>query len=127
MKCNTLAVNTASPTTHNQTTTVPDVADVPTQDRLQELPDVLEFCKANGFPADLVGRWIWIRFDEKPDTETRDLLKAAGFRWIHKRGQWAHNCGCPSRRGKGNPRYKYGSVPVSEISRDEIRSLKGVA
>jgi len=56
----------ASPTTHNQTA-VPDVDTVQTQDRLQELPDVLEFCKANGFPADLVGRWIWIRFDEKPE------------------------------------------------------------
>jgi len=105
----TSAVITASPNTHNQTA-VPDVDTVTSQDRLQELPDVLEFCKVNGLPADLVGQWVWIRFDEKPDTETRDLLKAAGFRWIHKRQQWAHNCG-----------------PVSEISRDEIRSLKGVA
>jgi len=111
--------------------TVADIAadpdTVPTQPRLQELPDVLDFCKRHNFPADLVGRWVWIRFPEKPDTETRDLLKAAGFRWVKVRGQWAHNCGYHCRKGKGNPRWKYGCLPVSEISRDEIASLKGVA
>jgi len=111
--------------------TVPDIAadpdTVPTQPRLQELPDVLEFCKRHNFPADLVGRWVWIRFPEKPDVETRELLKAAGFRWVKVRGQWAHNCGYHCRKGKGNPRWKYGCLPVSEITRDEIRSLKGVA
>ena len=104
----------------------PDTAS-PDQDRLQDIADVIEFCKAHGFPADVVGRWVWIRFDEKPDQATRDILKAAGFRWVKIRGQWAHNCGYHSRRGKGNPRWKYGSVPVSVITSDDLRELRGVA
>jgi len=96
------------------------------QERLHDIADVVEFCKLHGFPADIVGRWVWIRFPEKPDVETRDMLKAAGFRWVNIRKQWAHNCGYPTRRGPGNPRYKYGSIPVSEISQDDLRVLKGV-
>ncbi|MCX6644997.1 MAG: hypothetical protein NTY09_01355 [bacterium] len=105
---------------------------VPTQDGLQDgsklsdLADVIEFCKVHGFPADVVGRWVWIRFDEKPDTETRELLKSVGFRWVKIRGQWAHNCGYHSRRGKGNPRWKYGSIPVSALTQDDLRVLKAV-
>jgi len=98
----------------------------PDQSRLEDIADVIEFCKVHGFPADVVGRWVWIRFDEKPDTETRELLKAAGFRWVRARMQWAHNCGYHSRKGKGNPRWKYGSIPVNEINRDELKVLKGV-
>ena len=117
----------ASPDPDSDTIAMPDGCDITGQDRLTELPDVIEFCKRHGFPADVVGRWVWIRFDEKPDARTRDLLKGAGFRWVKIRGQWAHNCGYHSRRGKGNPRWKYGSVPVSAITRDEIASLKGAA
>jgi hypothetical protein len=104
----------------------PDVSDVTGQDRLHDITDVIEFCKRHRFPADIVGRWVWIRFPEKPDRETRDMLKAAGFRWVNIRGQWAHNCGYRSRRGKGNPRWKYGSIPVSAITSDDLRVLKGV-
>ncbi len=124
----TLAGIPASPTTTQSiNSTGPDTVPDPTQDRLQELPDVIEFCKVHGFPADVVGRWVWIQFDSKPDADTRTLLKAAGFRWVKARMQWAHNCGYHSRKGKGNPRWKYGSVPVSAITRDEIKSLKGAA
>ncbi len=97
-----------------------------TTDKLIDLVDVVQFCKDHDIPADVVGRWVWVKFDEKPDLETRDLLKSAGFRWVRIRGQWAHNCGYQSRRGKGNPRYKYGSIPVSAITRDDMKVLKGV-
>jgi len=119
----TQSINSTGP----DTVPSPDGSDITGQDRLTELHDVIEFCKVHGFPADVVGRWVWIKFDSKPDAEIRNLLKAAGFRWVKARMQWAHNCGYHSRKGKGNPRWKYGSVPVSEISRDEIKSLKGVA
>jgi hypothetical protein len=79
------------------------------------LIDVIVFCKANELPAEVVGRWVWLQFAEKPSEETRNLLKAAGFRWVHKRGMWAHNCGHFSRHGHGDPRAKYGSVPVSAL------------
>jgi len=105
-----------------------DDSAVPTttnQDRLTDIADVIDFCKSHGFPADVVGRWVWIRFDAKPDQEIRDSLKAAGFRWVRTRGQWAHHCGHPTRKGKGDPRWKYGEIPVREFSRDEIDSLRG--
>ena len=68
---------------------------------------------------------FWVQFPGKPDVETRELLKSAGFRWVKIRGQWAHNCGYQSRRGKGNPRYKYGSIPVSAISQHDLDSIRG--
>ena len=95
--------------------------------KLNSLPDVIEFCKVNDFPADIVGQWVWIRFDSKPSADVRDLLKGAGFKWIKIRGQWAHDCGYPSRRGKGDPRWKYGEIPVNAISNDDVRKLRGNA
>src|ERR1041384_2556510 len=82
--------------------------------------EVLEFCRALALPADLVGRWVWIRFDAKPSQEIRDTLKAAGFRWVKRRGQWAHNCGYWSKFNPrvNDPREIYGSVPVASL-RDE--------
>lgn len=116
----TSAVQTAPPLTQsNDTETV--------RDKLLDIADVIEFCKSHGFPADVVGRWVWIKFDSKPDQEVRDSLKAAGFRWISKRGQWAHNCGHHSRRGKYNPRHKYGEIPVQTITSDDLHKLRGVA
>ena len=94
------------------------------QGKLTDLPDVIAFCRAHNLPADIVGQWVWLRFHEKPSAETRALLKGAGFRWVPKRGEWAHNCGTPSRKGKYPPRFKYGSIPIGDIDLDGI---KGVA
>ena len=57
--------------------------------------EVLEFCKAQNLPARVVGKWVWILFSEKPSTEVRQSLKAMGFRWSRRRGQWANRCQCP--------------------------------
>jgi hypothetical protein len=110
-----------SPNVTQSTTHTPDAK----SDKLTSLPDVIEFCRDNDFPADIVGQWVWIRFDAKPSADVRDKLKGAGFKWINKRGQWAHDCGRPSRRGKGDPRWKYGEIPVSAISNDDVRKLRG--
>jgi hypothetical protein len=113
-----------TPVSPNVTQSINETPDVKS-DKLTTLPDVIEFCKVNDFPADIVGQWVWIRFPEKPSKESRDALKSAGFKWINKRGQWAHDCGHPSRRGKGCPRAKYGEIPVSAITRDDIRQFRG--
>ena len=84
-----------------------------TETKLTELPEVVEFCKTHNFPADIVGNWVWIKFDSKPPKEDRDLLKGAGFQWVPGRMEWAHNCGVPTRQGKYRPRTKYGSVPIN--------------
>ena len=51
-----------------------------------------------------------------PEEEVRKLLKAAGFRWVKKRGKWAHNCGRPCRSSKSNPWDKYDHKYVSIAS-----------
>ena len=80
------------------------------------LIEVIDFCQKNGFhQAEIVGRWVWLSFEQKPNAEIRQKLKDFGFRWVHRRGRWAHNCGHYSRQGKGDPRLKYGAVPVDEI------------
>lgn len=78
---------------------------------------VVEFCIANGFPASVVGRWVWVSFPEKPAPETIAILKEAGFRWAPRRLSWLHPCGVFTGRGRGDPRAKYGEVPVSEMER----------
>ena len=52
---------------------------------------------------------------------TRAALKSIGFRWVKRRGEWAHNCGHPSRRGTCDPRWKYGAVPVGEFDTAELQ------
>jgi hypothetical protein len=77
---------------------------------------------------DVAGRMIqW--YDDRPDVAWDNLSD-----WImsHRRAYaWVavlrreHDCGYPSRRGKGDPRWKYGEVPVSAISSDDVRKLRG--
>lgn len=76
---------------------------------------VAAWCAEKGLNAEVVGKWVWVYFDEKPSDEVRAEIKAAGFRWVPKRGRWAHACGHRSRRnGRIDPRQKYGAVPVTE-------------
>ena len=81
-----------------------------------KIAEVVEFCKTNKFTAELVGAWVWVSFEEKPDEETRKLLKDAGFRWVRKREKWAHNCGLPTRGSKSNPWDKYDHRYISQAS-----------
>ncbi len=69
--------------------------------------ETIEWCKENKISGLVVGAWVWVEFEEKPDADTRAALKEAGFRWIKKRGKWAHNGGVKSRAGKGAPWHKY--------------------
>jgi hypothetical protein len=41
--------------------------------------EVLEFCKAQNLPARVVGKWVWVKFDSKPNAEIRQSLKDFGF------------------------------------------------
>ena len=91
-------------------------------EKLTNLVDVARWCNARALPASIVGHWVWIRFPAKPDAEIRAALKAVGFRWIKRRGEWAHNCGHPTGRGHCEPRLKYGELPVSAVSELETEA-----
>lgn len=86
------------------------------------LVEVIEFVRAQGLSqyAEIVGRWVWLSFPDKPSADVREQIKAYGFRWIQKRGRWAHNCGHPSTGGIADPRFTYGSVPVEAIRTEEL-------
>ena len=92
--------------------------------RLKDQFEVIRFCRDREIPAVVVGRWVWVYFSDKPSAEVRDGLKTAGFRWVKNRQGWAHNCGYYSKQGIGDPRFKYGAVPVQAFTDAE---LEGVA
>lgn len=80
--------------------------------------EVARWCKAYQLPAFVVGRWVWITFEAKPAAELRVALKSAGFRWVEKRGSWAHRCGGEhSTEAKSYaPWDRYGRQRVEEIA-----------
>lgn len=87
--------------------------EVPT--RASDLETVAAWCRATYLPAEIVGRWVWVRFSSKPVDAVRDELKAAGFRYVAHRQAWAHSCGAGrSRKAPYDPREKYGAVPVAD-------------
>jgi hypothetical protein len=60
--------------------------------------------------AEVVGKWVWIRFsDKQPPTITR-ILAELGFHWNNTRQTWQHPCGTiPDERATYDPRKRYGS------------------
>ena len=77
--------------------------------------EVLEFCKDQALPARVVGKWVWVEFDSKPNAEIRQSLKDFGFRWSKRRGQWSHNCGRPTKPAHNyRPWDKYQTISIDE-------------
>ena len=88
-----------------------------TNTETKTLQQVVEYCKFHNFPAEIVGSWVWISFDEKPDEDTISNLKEYGFRYSPRRKKWAHNCGTPTKSAySSNPWEKYQHFPVSEYA-----------
>ena len=84
-------------------------------EKIDNIVEVLDFCKTWSYPARVVGRWVWIEFTDKPGKETRDNLKAAGFRWSNRRGQWAHNCGHTTKPARNyRPWDKYRTIGLED-------------
>ena len=82
-----------------------------------------QFCQQMGLPAEAVGRWIWVTFDEKPDKEIIQSLRDFGFHWSHRRQAWAHDCGHKSYPSQGNPWEKYDSYPLTETAEERRRNF----
>jgi hypothetical protein len=66
----------------------------------QKTPRFWELCQ-------VVGRWIWIRFEQKQPRSVTAELAQLGFHWNRRRQLWQHPCG-QFRRGTWiDPREKY--------------------
>jgi hypothetical protein len=76
-----------------------------------------------GGEARIIGRWVWIKFSCRPSNELRAALKGAGFRWVKRREEWAHNCGIPAgRQLPYHPAQKYGAIPIENVTEEILAS-----
>jgi hypothetical protein len=65
--------------------------------------------------AEVVGKWVWVRFGEVPALETRHRLAQFGFHWNRQRKAWQHPCGKFCLGSDADPRIKYQSYFVADV------------
>jgi hypothetical protein len=76
----------------------------------QQLPDVYRL-------AEVVGKWVWVRFQECPCGTHRQQLAQLGFHWNRERQAWQHPCGQFSLSSSGDPREKYSHYHPARVKR----------
>ena len=81
----------------------------------QNAIEVVNFCRHHNLEAEMVGRWIWVRFEEDPGEEICQALLEFGFRFSPRRGMWAHNCGKPSKSARDS--HPWDTYPHTTVSR----------
>ena len=67
--------------------------------------------------AEVVGKWVWVRFTEQPTAEIRQQLAQFGFHWNRERQAWQHPCGKFSLGSQADPREKYSTYFPARIRR----------
>jgi len=67
--------------------------------------------------AEVVGKWVWIRFPESPCGEHRQGLSQLGFHWNRERQAWQHPCGKFSLGSQADPHEKYSTYYPARIRR----------
>ena len=76
--------------------------------------EVVGWCQELNLSAELVGQWVWVTFDQKPEQDLLKKLKQMGFKWSKRRGKWANNCGHPAKSAhQSNPWETYSHRFVS--------------
>lgn len=75
---------------------------------LTTLPDVYRL-------AEVVGKWVWVRFKEQPAAEIRQQLAQLGFHWNSQRQAWQHPCGSFSLGSQADPHEKYSSYFPADV------------
>jgi len=65
--------------------------------------------------AEVVGKWVWVRFTEQPAAEVRQQLAQLGFHWNRERQAWQHLCGNFSLGSQADPREKYSSYFPAQV------------
>ena len=69
---------------------------------LNSLPDAYRV-------AEVVGKWVWVRFTEQPAAEMRQQLAQLGFHWNRERQAWQHPCGAFRLSSSYDPHERYES------------------
>jgi hypothetical protein len=65
--------------------------------------------------AEIVGKWVWIEFEDKQPVQITRTLAELGFHWNRLRQAWQHPCGIyRDRRAMNDPRYRYGSYAATD-------------
>ncbi|HEY3854538.1 MAG TPA: hypothetical protein VGO67_09110 [Verrucomicrobiae bacterium] len=59
--------------------------------------------------AEVVGRWIWIKFDDRQHPTITANLAQLGFHWNRRRQVWQHPCGRFTTGIRRDPRQIYRS------------------
>jgi len=57
--------------------------------------------------AEVVGKWVWIQFDDRQPRQITAALSQFGFHWNRKRHVWQHPCGQFVTGSVQDPRQKY--------------------
>lgn len=66
--------------------------------------------------AEVVGKWVWIRFQVEPPLTVRQKLAELGFHWNNVRRVWQHPCGTQAfDRANYDPRRRYGSYFAADV------------
>jgi hypothetical protein len=73
-----------------------------------QLPDVYRL-------AEVVGKWVWVQFQEVPAAEIRQQLSQLGFHWNRQRQAWQHPCGVFSLHSVTDPHGKYRSYFAADV------------
>ena len=92
---------------------LPIDSDARKQNRTLPTPKVLNLL-LNSLPdayyrAEVVGKWIWVRFTEQPAAEIRQQLAQLGFHWNRERQAWQHPCGNFRLSSSQDPHERYES------------------
>ena len=66
--------------------------------------------------AEVVGRWVWVTFNEQPAAEMRQQLAQLGFHWNRDRQSWQHPCGQFRLASQTDPHERYSSYYPARVS-----------
>jgi hypothetical protein len=77
----------------------------------ETLLELLQFEAPKFFElAEVVGKWVWVQFEQKQPQQVTRVLAQLGFHWNKSRQTWQHPCGVECDKASPvDPRRKYGS------------------
>jgi hypothetical protein len=75
----------------------------------REAPDFWEL-------AEVVGKLVWIQFEDRQPREITAALAEYGFHWNNRRQVWQHPCGTVTPSSNQNPRRKYRSYFPADMN-----------